>query len=229
MAGLFTVKEPMFPLIFVALAALLIWQIRRGLWGNRATARAAFLSQTLPLFDRVTTQISPNGFARMTAYQGSLGFDLQLVADSLTFRKLPTLWLMVTLPAPMPVTAQLHIMARPTGFEPFSNFKSLHQNVDLPLPADCVARCDDPDQVPPVVAWHCGIFADPMVKELVISPKGLRIVILADEAARTNYLIFRDAELGMTPLPQDRLQPILAALTELRADILESADDKITP
>ena len=224
MAGLFTVKAHMFPLIFVVLAALLIWQIRLGLRQRvgRAAARAAFLSQTLPLFDRVTTQIAPNGFPRITAHQGDRAFDLQLVQDSLTFRKLPTLWLMVTLPAPMPVSAQLHIMARPTGFEPFSNFKSLHQTVDLPLPADCVARCDDPDQVPPQVARHCGIFTDPLVKELVVSPKGLRIVILADEAARSNYLIFRDAELGMTPLPQSRLQPILAALTALHNDILES-------
>jgi hypothetical protein len=212
----------MFSLIFVALAGLLVWQIIRGLRQrvSRSAARAAFLSQTLPLFDRVTTQLAPNGFPRMTAYQGSLAFDLQLVQDSLTFRKLPTLWLMVTLPHPIPVTAQLHIMARPTGFEPFSNFKSLHHTIDLPLPEDCVARCDDPEQVPQVVAHHCGFFADPWVKELVISPKGLRIVILADEAARGNYLIFRDAELGIMPLPQGRLQPILAALTALRADIL---------
>lgn len=219
----------MFPLIFAALPALLVWQIILGLRHrtSRAQARAAFLTHTLPLFDRVTTHIAPNGFPRMTAHKGDLVFDLQLVQDSLTFRKLPTLWLMITLPQSMPVTAQLHIMARPTGFEPFSNFKSLHQSMDLPLPEDCVARCDHPDQVPPQVARHCGIFADPWVKELVVSPKGLRIVILADEAARTNYLIFRDAELGMTPLPQARLQPILAALAVLRSDIQESAHDKI--
>lgn len=224
MAGLFNLKAPMFPFISVALAALLIWQIRLGLRRrvSRTTARAAFLSQTLPLFDRVTTQIAPNGFPRMTAHQGNLSFDLQLVQDSLTFRKLPTLWLLVTLPVPMPLTARLHIMARPTGFEPFSYFKSLHHTIDLPIPADCVARCDDPDQVPPVVARHCGVFADPMVKELVVSPKGLRIVILADEATRGTYLIFRDAELGMTPLPPLRLQPILAALTALYADLMEA-------
>lgn len=213
----------MFLFVSLALAALLIWQIFLGLRrrANRALARADFLSQTLPLFDRVVTQMAPNGFPRMTAYQAALSFDLQLVQDSLTFRKLPTLWLMVTLPQPMPLSARLHIMARPTGLEPFSHFKSLHHSIDLPLPEDCVARCDDPDQVPPLVSRHCGIFADPWVKELVISPKGLRIVILADEAARTNYLIFRDAELGILPLPQARLQPILAALTALRADILE--------
>lgn len=222
MAGLFTLKASMFPLIFVALAALLIWQIVVGLRRkvSRTTARAAFLSQTLPLFDRVTTQIAPNGFPRMTAHQGNLGFDLQLVQDSLTFRKLPTLWLMVTLPAPMPLTARLHIMARPTGFEPFSNFKYLHHTIDLPLPEDCVAHCDDPAQVPLIVPRHCAVFADPMVKELVITPQGLRIVILADEAARTNYLIFRDAELGMIPLPPARLRPILAALVALHADIM---------
>ena len=82
-----------------------------------------------------------------------------------------------------------------------------------------MARCDDPALVPAALSHHCAIFADPLVKELVVSPKGLRIVILADEAARNSYLIFRDAELGMTPLPRARLAPILAALTALRADL----------
>ena len=207
-------------LIFIALgllALLILWGLRRG--SARARARAAFLSQVAPLFDRVTQQIAPNGFPRMTAHMGDMAFDLQLVADSLTFRKLPTLWLMVTLPRPMPLAGTCHIMARPTGFEPFSKFKSLHHSADLPLPEGCVARCDDPALVPAALSRHCAIFADPLVKELVVSPKGLRIVILADEAARNAYLIFRDAELGMHPLPPERLAPILTALTELNTDL----------
>lgn len=57
------------------------------------------------------------------------------------------------------------------------------------------------------------------MKELVISPKGLRLVLLGDEADRGRYLIFRDGEVGQTPLPPARLLPLLDALRALRDDL----------
>ena len=72
-----------------------------------------------------------------------------------------------------------------------------------------------------LIAAHAGLLADPRVKELLISPKGLRLVILAEEAERGRYLIFRDAEMGMTPLPPARVEPLLAALTALRDDLVD--------
>ncbi len=58
------------------------------------------------------------------------------------------------------------------------------------------------------------------MKELVLSPRGLRIVILAEEADRGRYLIFREAEMGMDALPPARLAPLLDRLRALRKDIL---------
>ena len=68
------------------------------------------------------------------------------------------------------------------------------------------------------------MFDDPKVKELVLSPKGLRIVLLAEEADRGRYLIFRDAEMGQTPLAPARLSPILDRLAALRQDVLSRKD-----
>lgn len=82
---------------------------------RRKDARAAYFRDAASLFDTATSRIEPSGFARMTGRRGSDAFDLQALADSLTFRKLPALWVMVTLPAPMPVRATLDIMARPGG------------------------------------------------------------------------------------------------------------------
>ena len=67
-------------------------------------------------------------------------------------------------------------------------------------------------------------FQDPRVKELVLSPKGLRIVILAEEADRSRYLIFREAEMGRTPLPPARLEPLLDRLAAIRKDVLALKD-----
>ena len=191
----------------------------------RTAARAGYFDAVAPVFDRVVTRTQPTGFARMTGHLGADAFDLQAVPDNLTFRKLPALWVMVTLPIPLPVQATLDIMARPAGNEPFSHYARLPHSLPCPpaLPEGTGIRSDNAAAVPPLdlIASHLGIFADPKVKELVISPKGLRLVILADEAERGRYLIFRDLETGKTPLPRDRILPLIDTLRALRDTLTE--------
>ena len=193
---------------------------------TRKANRAAYFSAAVALFDTTTTRIEPTGFARMAGGQDGLTYDLQAIPDSLTYRKLPALWVMLTLTEPTPLRTTLDVMIRPTLREPFSNFRQLSDEVALPagFPADCALRCDDAGLLPPIelLARYGFLFADPAVKELVMSPKGLRIVILAEEANRSGYLLFRDAEMGQTPFPAHRLTALLAGLQELRQDILQT-------
>lgn len=193
---------------------------------TRKSARAGYFDAVAPSFDRLATRIEPTGFPRLTAHLGTHAFDLQALPDSLTFRKLPALWVMVTLPTPLPVKATLDIMARPAGNEPFSHFARLPHSLPCPadLPEGTGIRSDNAAAVPPLdlIAPHLGLFADPRVKELVISPKGLRLVILADEAERGRYLIFRDLEVGRKPLPKDRLMPLIDTLHALHKTLSET-------
>ena len=55
------------------------------------------------------------------------GHDVRVtaLADTLAVRKLPGLWLMVTLPGALPVSATLDLMMRPAGATTFSNFDLL--------------------------------------------------------------------------------------------------------
>ena len=217
--------SPLIPL-GLAVAALCFWLGFRLIRETRArtAARASYFDAVKPLFDGGETRLQPTGFPRMTGRRQGLSFDLQAVPDTLTFRKLPALWVLVTLPDSLPVTATLDLLARPSGTEPFTNFASLPQSLPASpnLPRHLAIRSDDATRILPayLVSRHADLFDDPRFKELVISPKGLRIVILAEEADRGRYLIFRDAEMGMTPLPASRLAPILDRLAALREDIL---------
>ncbi len=210
----------------MALGACAVWLAMTlpGKANARKAGRAGYFSALTPLFDRVETQIQPTGFPRMTGHRHGHAFDLQVSPDTLTFRKLPALWVMLTLPEPLPIGATLDIMIRPNLRETFSKFNSLPDHIEPPpaLPADCAIRSDDAALLPPaaLITRHSGIFADPLVKELVASPKGLRVVFLAEEAERGRYLLFRDAEMGLTPLAAARLIPLIEALLDLRADLL---------
>jgi hypothetical protein len=90
------------------------------------------------------------------------------------------------------------------------------------LPAHVVIRTDNAPTIlaSELISAHADLFNDPQVKELVLSPKGIRIVILAEEADRGRFLIFREAEMGRTPLSPARLEPILGRLATLRNDVL---------
>lgn len=195
----------------------------RSATAARVAHRAGYFDLCQPLLTDPRRGKSDHGFARLAGrYQGRL-FDLQAVPDALTYRKLPCLWLMVTLTEPMPVGATLDVMMRPGGGEVFSRFSTLPVQIALPdgFPADAVLRCDSAMDLPPVdlIALGRELFAQPRVKELVISPKGLRIVWLAEEADRTRYLIFRDSELGHQPLAPAVLRPHLDRLVALAGDL----------
>lgn len=211
-------------LLIVAGAALVILAYRR-LHAARARrmSRPAYFDDCRALLSDIRLGKGATGFPRLAGRYEGHEFDLQAVPDTLTFRKLPALWVLVSLPCPVPVRATFDLMIRPMGVEPFSGFHNLPEQVAIPdgFPEDCAIRTDEPAHLLPenILRAHLDLFENDRIKELVISPKGLRIVLLADEAERSRYLIYRDAEMGRTPLEPGRITPLLDRLLALRADI----------
>ncbi|MCC0064428.1 MAG: hypothetical protein H6895_10100 [Defluviimonas sp.] len=207
--------------------ALLLQALKAG--RARSAVRAAYLDSCAALFSSPRIEPDGGGFPRLSGTYGGQTFDLRAVLDTLTFRKLPALWVLVTLPCPMPLRGTIDLMMRPTGMEPFSNFHVLPDQVATPpgFPGELAIRTDDRSALPPesLLRPYLDLFDDPQVKELVLSPRGLRITFLAEEANRARYLIFRDAEVGVTPLPPDRLKPHLDALLAMREGVLRVAPE----
>lgn len=204
----------------LAFLALRLWREA----GRRRAARAGYFDRVLPQMRGARRALAPTGFARVSGRIAGTETDLQAVPDTLTFRKLPALWLLVTQPAALPVAQRIHLMARPRGIEPFSAFDRLPHQTLLPagFPHDATLRSETaltPAEAA-LLARHRAILDDPRVKELVIAPTGLRITWLADEADRGRYLLFRESEMGREPLDPHALAPLLAALARLRRDIL---------
>ncbi len=155
-------------------------------------------------------------------------FDVQVVPDSLNVRKLPCLWLLVTVAEPLPVTGTFDVMLRATGAEAFSRFGGLPDQMSAPggFPEGCTIRTDAPGPIPAVAAvgsYLSGLDKD-RLKELVIAPKGLRLVWLLEQADRGRYLLFRDAEMGSYPLPPAVVLPLMDGLCALWGDVMAQID-----
>jgi hypothetical protein len=214
----------------LAVGAFVFFQLRRE-QARRARVRAGYLSAVAGLFSARREVVQPSGFPRMAGVHEGVEFDLQVVPDTLSLRKLPALWVMVSIPGALPRASAVDMMLRPTGMEVFSTFAQLPVQVPVPpgFPEDCAIRADAPGRVPFEAALREVLEAvdQDRLKEIVVSPKGVRLVLLAEEAHRGRYLIFRDAEMGRVPLAPARLAPFLAAAKGLREAVLHEIEGKV--
>lgn len=214
----------------LGVGAAVFFALRREQAG-RAVMRAGYLSAVGVLFTGRREVVQPSGFPRMAGVHEGVEFDIQVVSDTLSLRKLPALWVIVSVPGALPTGASVDVMLRPTGMETFSHFARMPVQVPVPpgFPEDCAIRTDAPGAVPfeRAVRAVLGAVDQDRLKEVLVTPKGVRLVFLAEEAHRGKYLIFRDAEMGRVPLSPARLAPFLAAAARLREDVLREIGGKV--
>lgn len=167
------------------------------------------------------------GYPQLVGYYRDLPVRLHAVVDTLAVRKLPVLWLLVTIPAPVPVRAIFDLMMRPAAATTFSNFDSLPATIDRPpgFPEQGLIRTDNPAHLPPpfLIEPHLGLFLDPRAKELLIAPTGIRTVWQLAEADRARYGVFRQAEFGDVALSPQLVSDLLDRMISMRHDILRWA------
>jgi hypothetical protein len=212
-------------IVAVALAARLAVRFYASL-RRRREAPDAFFAAVKPLLEDARYEgEASTGYPQLVGRYRGLPVRLYPVIDTLAIRKLPSLWLLATIPDPLPLKATFDLMMRPAGPTTFSNFDHLPVTLDaLPdLPAHGIVRSDDPEHVLPhhVVSPHLGLFDEPRAKELLITPKGLRIVWQLAEADRVRYGVFRQADFGDVVLDATLVRDLLDWLIAVRQSILD--------
>jgi hypothetical protein len=213
-------------LIIAVLAAWMSWRAWRESQ-RQAVARRHLLDAAHGVLSEVSETPLPSGYVRVAgAYRGQPVL-LEPVVDMLAVRKLPALWLMVTVAAPTAAGGTFDLMMRATGAEVFSRYHDLPHGIEVPagFPEWAGIRTDTPERLPPmdVVGHYLQRFVDGTGKELLITPKGLRMVVLVDEGDRGGYLIFREARFGTRPVSADVVRAILDDLLALREDLVKHA------
>jgi hypothetical protein len=220
-----------FKFIIAAIMAALLGYLlfKKAMASKQKQSQSLVMFQDImPLFQGAQIAAGEStGSWKMTGYYRSHFFQIQTIIDMLATRKLPSLWLMITLPQPQPVQATLDLMMRPTGPTSFSNFDFLDTTLKTPesFPEQAVIRTDDPAMMHHVekLGPYLEQFRGPRGKELLVSPKGLRIVLLAAEADRARYGVFRDANFGAIILDAVAIRQSLDTLLSLQ-DSLKAHD-----
>jgi hypothetical protein len=157
------------------------------------------------------------------------GFEIKLepIVDHVAVRKLPSLWLLATVKTELPQKAGLDFLARPLNTEFYSPSSIMEHRLPVPagFPAGLRVSADRLEGLPSeaVIANQAPLFTDTKIKELVMTPKGVRLVYQLAEAERPHYMVLRQAEFGehlrLDPALMRRLlDRAITIIEELRHD-----------
>jgi hypothetical protein len=212
----------------VALAVLgarLVYVFRRKQRQKADSAEFLFADVIGVVEEAVFEQRGADEYPRLSGTYRGFPVQIYPLVDTLATRRLPALWLMVTLQDKLPVKARFDLMMRPAGATTFSNFDHLPHTLDHQegFPEYAVIRTDNTNDVLPAsrIEPHLEPFFGPLAKELLITPNGLRIVWLLAEAERARYGVLRQAEFGNVQIEGLVARDILDRLIAIRKDILD--------
>jgi hypothetical protein len=181
-------------LFFVALLVLPALYVRDGAREKRR--RGGWFVDVLPLLDSYRVVQHGTGWPVLTGRYRGVEVRLEPVLDDMAWRKLPSLWLKATILAPNPARGTLGLLVRARGGEFYSPTAEMTHCLSLPatFPSDAML-CSDCVLTAPLHAVESQIdaFGDPRMKELVITPKGVRLVYQVAQGERADYLVLRQA------------------------------------
>lgn len=211
-------------LVAVLLASSLLWIAIRD-HRRRRSARLDLLNDCVLLFDIHTLHHDGDGFPRITGERGDRRFDVRLISDSMTIRRLPQLWLQVTELTHIAGVSGLAILARPSGCDFFSLAAGFHHMINTPpaFPPEVIVRGADDSAEKTLVllaAPLAAILSDPAIKEVGLTGQGFRIIRQADEGRRGDYLLLRQAAFAGVPVSVSQLAQAFDGIDALREHLV---------
>jgi hypothetical protein len=195
--------------------------------------RAGLLASAVDIFPGSELTIGRDGFPTVSALlPDGRDIGIEIVADTLVTRRLPQLWLKLTVSEPARCRAfSIGALARPTGAEFYS---AVHELPEWMAPPP---RCDVPllvrgRSVAAADAVRAGavltsLFADRELKEAVATPRGVRIVRRIAEGDRGAHLLLRQIRFPVDVVAADLIRSALSdaeTLTQALSDARASRD-----
>lgn len=216
--------------LLILSAALCAWLAVRGVRDHREAmaARHGLLDEAEGALTDAERKIGPDHYPVVTGRIGDgRPVKIELVADNLITRRLPQLWLRLTLYDAAPDRPTIGALARPTGGEYYALVHDMPQWMEPPKTATSMLVRGDGA----ATAWqrervlgHFGaLLVDPRVKEAVISRNGVRVTLQAAQGERAAHLFLRQSRFAIPSVPAETILRAVA-MADALAVVLSGAE-----
>jgi hypothetical protein len=216
-------------LLIAGALAVLVHLYRRDQKARRQR-RAKLFAPAYDLFQSYRVVQERSDFPVLSGRYRDRDFRIDTVIDTLTFRKLPVLWLRVTLLQPLPGVAATDILVRVQNNEFYAPANDLPFQLAVPAhwPAGAYAKTEDPEAAPPLALLerHVDFFRSDAAKEMLMTPKGVRLVRVLDQGDRAEYLVLRVADFRGAALEPAMLADMMDRCIALADDLVGRAGSK---
>src|SRR5215470_15403002 len=188
--------------ILFGIALRLIYRRDRA---KKKAVRGSYFDDCRSLFQDCRVEQQGIDFPILDGSYGGHKVRLEPLIDHMAVRKLPSLWLKATVFGTLPIAGTIDFLMRPQNTEFYSPSTGLPISLRIPpgWPQHALLRADIEDGSLPVerLTPHMHIFGDEKAKELVITPRGVRLVYQASQGERAYYMVLRQPEFGEARLP----------------------------
>lgn len=210
---------PEFIVVSVAmLFSLVLWWMYRKHHHQVSQSRAALLSDCNKVITIHETQFDRAGYAAVKGEFSSKPISLRLEVDNLTARKIPVMWLHITMPRQDTRGGSLDILVRPQVNDVYSPSWNWNKVVTPLAGWPQHARFMSKDKTPDLTLIDADVrnlFADERTKELVVTPEAVRLTYLIRQADRGHYLLLRSVEFDQSPIDSDQVAALSRQLRHL--------------
>ena len=201
-------------LLITVMIAMGYWLYRRHQSDYQKTkqARLQLFDEVMTLVDDAVVEQSGLEFPQLKGFYQGFEVKIALLEDSLAVRKIPPLWLMVTIQGQRKIAGSLDMIVRPQNNEFYSPAWQWDGNLQAPAhwPQHSIIKFQDtPAEVALIDDLVPQLFADDHAKELLITPWAVRLTYMARQAERGEYLIMRNAVFSAEPLAKALVAKVL--------------------
>ncbi len=214
-------------LILMLPLAMLVWRDQRRHRDTIRRERHAMWNQCLTLLKRPEVKQDDVNFPVLEGFYGGHCVKLEPIADHVAYRKLPQLWLRATVFVKLPLRGTFGYLVRPENTEFYSSVWSLPITVSIPKswPQHALLRTDAAERMPPLnlISPHMKMFDDARLKELTITPNGVRVVYQLNQGQRAHYAVFRSPQFGDLQVKPEMIEMLLDRTLALVADLGQAA------
>jgi len=188
--------------------------------------RAMLFEHCDGMLDNSSTYYEANGFPVIKGHYSGFDVQLNLIPDTIVMRKVPPLWLMVSIKANKQSKGSMDFIVRPQNIEFYSpgwHWDGLFK-VPSNWPQYSIAKYRDTKASVSVLdKFIPDLFKDEKVKQLLITPDSLRITYMAKQAIRGEYLLTRSAVFDDNAIERDDVKKIIEYAIAIRKNIEEES------
>jgi hypothetical protein len=206
-------------LLLLVIMTVLLYRRYRKDARHRAQSRSRVFADCDGLLQHAALGHDQGGLPVLRGEYAGYRVSLGIVEDTVAWRKLPPMWLLVTIHANSDSTGSLDLIVRPSNNEFYSPAWRWDGNLHIPTgwPQHAILKYRRrPADLALLNQYVPKLFDDNRMKELLITPQLLRLTYMAKQADRGEYLIMRNAVYDDIPLERELIASLLEQAIMLR-------------